>query len=81
MTIITNREHEVLKLIANGYSNEEILNTLVIAQATLKAHLHNLYKKLQVKRTSDNGSMRVRLALMYWQNKFSVKKKLHNQIT
>lgn len=74
MTTITHREYEVLKLIANGYSNEEILNTLVIAQATLKAHLHNLYKKLQVKRTSDNGSMRVRLALKYWQKQYDVKR-------
>lgn len=74
MTIITKREYEVLKLIANGYSNEEILNTLVIAQATLKAHIHNLYKKLAVKHTIDNGSMRVRLALKYWQKQYDVKR-------
>lgn len=45
---LTNREYEVLKLIADGYDNNEIAEKLVITEATAKAHVHNLLGKLYV---------------------------------
>ena len=35
-------------LIASGYSNQEIADTLVIALGTVKKHINNLYGKLAV---------------------------------
>ncbi len=42
------REREVLLLIAAGRSNREVAEALVIAEGTVKKHLHNLYGKLGV---------------------------------
>jgi LuxR family maltose regulon positive regulatory protein len=43
------REVEVLRLIAAGQSNQEIAGTLFISVATVKKHLYNAYGKLGVK--------------------------------
>jgi LuxR family transcriptional regulator, maltose regulon positive regulatory protein len=45
---LSERELEVLRLIAAGYSNQEIADRLIIAQGTVKRHINNLYGKLQV---------------------------------
>ncbi|HVP22120.1 MAG TPA: LuxR C-terminal-related transcriptional regulator [Anaerolineaceae bacterium] len=46
------REIEVLKLIAEGKSNQEISGNLYLALNTVKRHTHNIYEKLEVnKRT------------------------------
>ncbi|HSR31831.1 MAG TPA: response regulator transcription factor [Anaerolineae bacterium] len=42
------RELEVLELIAQGFTNREIANRLVIATGTVKRHVNNIYGKLQV---------------------------------
>lgn len=43
---LTEREIEVLRLIANGYSNKRIAWTLKIAEDTAKNHVKNILKKL-----------------------------------
>lgn len=45
---LSEREVEVLILIATGYSNAEIARTLYIALGTVKRHINNLYGKLEV---------------------------------
>jgi LuxR family maltose regulon positive regulatory protein len=45
---LSERELEVLHLIADGFSNAEIATTLVIAQGTVKRHINNIYGKLAV---------------------------------
>jgi LuxR family maltose regulon positive regulatory protein len=39
---------EVLKLLARGYSDQRIAETLFIAAGTVHKHLKNIYGKLQV---------------------------------
>jgi len=45
---LSERELEVLRLIADGLSNAEIADKLVIAQGTVKRHINNIYGKLGV---------------------------------
>ena len=43
---LTDREHEVIRLVAQGRSNREIADTLVISEKTAKAHVSNILGKL-----------------------------------
>lgn len=45
---LTERELEVLRLLAKGFSNREIALQLVISVATVKSHTSNIYSKLGV---------------------------------
>jgi LuxR family maltose regulon positive regulatory protein len=45
---LSDRELEVLDLIAEGLSNREIADRLYIAVSTVKSHINNLYGKLDV---------------------------------
>ena len=44
---LTEREKEVLSLIAKGMNNKEIASSLVISEATVKTHVANLMNKLE----------------------------------
>lgn len=46
---LTERQLEILKLIADGYSNQEIAGELFLGVSTVKWHLLNIFGKLQVK--------------------------------
>jgi len=46
---IKEREYEVLQLIAQGLSNQEIADRLFLALPTIKTHTSNLYAKLDVR--------------------------------
>ncbi|WP_158442470.1 response regulator transcription factor [Paenibacillus sp. JCM 10914] len=46
---MTNREQQILQLIAAGRSNEDIAKQLFLSQGTIKRYTHNLYQKLEVK--------------------------------
>ncbi|WP_138443607.1 response regulator transcription factor [Sinomonas susongensis] len=46
---LTAREHEVFVLIAQGLSNTEIADTLVVSEATVKTHVGRILAKLQAR--------------------------------
>ncbi len=47
--ILSGREIEVLRLLATGYSNQQIAEKLLISLSTAKTHVHHLFEKLNVK--------------------------------
>jgi NarL family two-component system response regulator LiaR len=47
-TLLTEREMEVLKLIARGHANSRIAEELVISLGTVKGHVSNILSKLQL---------------------------------
>lgn len=42
---LSKREREILQLVMQGKSNREIATTLILAEGTIKTHLHNIMKK------------------------------------
>jgi len=48
-TVLTRREIDILPLLADGLSNQEIAARLHIAPVTVKTHLQNIYKKLNTR--------------------------------
>lgn len=50
---LTNREREILKLIAEGYKNKGIAKDLCISTKTVEKHRANLMKKLDLHNTAE----------------------------
>jgi NarL family two-component system response regulator LiaR len=50
---LTDREWEVLDLLSGGASNEDISRLLVLSPETVRSHLKNLYRKLEVRSRGD----------------------------
>ena len=50
---LSQRELEVLRLIAQGLSNREIGERLFLAIITVKGHNRNIFRKLQVRRRTE----------------------------
>ncbi len=46
---LTERETEILRLMAGGYSNKEIANSLTVAEGTVKNHVSNILSKFGVR--------------------------------
>jgi DNA-binding NarL/FixJ family response regulator len=57
---LTDRELDVLKLIANGFSNSQIADELVISENTVKGHVSNILSKLHL-------ADRTQAAVFAWQ--------------
>ena len=47
-SVLSQREAEILGLVAEGAMNTEIAQTLYISRHTVKSHLYNIYKKIKV---------------------------------
>jgi len=47
-TELTDREMDVMKLIANGFNKNKIAEQLVISESTVKRHINNILSKLHL---------------------------------
>ncbi|MEH7075552.1 response regulator transcription factor [Neobacillus drentensis] len=63
-SLLSEREKEVLTLIAKGYSNKEIAEQLVISVKTVETHKGNLMEKLQMKTRPELVEYAVRKGLL-----------------
>lgn len=61
---LTEREIEVLKLLAGGQANKEIANTLNIGEKTVKAHVSNILAKLGMQSRTQAALYAVRIGLV-----------------
>ena len=53
LPILTDRENQVLNLIADGLTNREISFNLSISEATVENHTHHIYRKLGISRRAQ----------------------------
>jgi two-component system, NarL family, response regulator LiaR len=61
---LSKRELEVLKLMAKGFSNQEIASSLFVSLNTIKTHSSKLFEKLNVKRRTQAVEMAKRLNII-----------------
>ena len=61
---LSKRELEVLSLLAQGHSNQEIAGKLFVSLSTVKTHIQNLFEKLDVKRRTQAVEKAKRLNLI-----------------
>ena len=61
---LSEREREVLRLIANGSSNREIAGKLCLAEGTVKNHITNILAKLAVRDRTQAALKAVELGLL-----------------
>jgi DNA-binding NarL/FixJ family response regulator len=60
---LTEREREVLALVAKGKTNKEIATDLVISEATARNHISHIFEKLGLSRRSEAAALAARLGL------------------
>jgi DNA-binding NarL/FixJ family response regulator len=61
---LTERETEVLRLLAQGQSNKEIAQTLTIGEKTVKTHVSNILSKLNVASRTQAALYATRIGLV-----------------
>jgi two-component system nitrate/nitrite response regulator NarL len=61
---LTKREREILTLLANGYTTPQIAKQIQLATSTIRTHLRNIYKKLDVKGQVGAVAVALRLGLI-----------------
>ena len=61
LTVLTERERQIMSLVSEGLSNKEIGRRLNITDGTIKVHLHHIFQKLEItNRTLLAGLARAR---------------------
>ncbi len=67
---ISHRELEVLALVSEGYNNKEVAIILDIKHQSVKNHMHNLQKKLDVRSVSGALTVALQMNLIRLRTRF-----------
>ena len=62
---LTHREQEILALIADGKTNQEIANLLHITSGTVRSHVHAILQKLEVRDRTQAAILAIQKGLIY----------------
>jgi len=54
---LTKREKEIIQLVVNGHSTQQIADKLFVSYHTVDNHLRNIYQKLNVKKRTNLVSL------------------------
>ena len=66
LSTLSERQLEVLELVAQGLTNEAIANKLFISKETVKSHMKVLYKLLDsVRANNEPSTLRLKLAFIW----------------
>jgi two-component system nitrate/nitrite response regulator NarL len=57
LTVLTDREQQIVSLVSEGLSNKEIGRRLNISHGTIRVHLHNIYQKLEIRNRTVLAAM------------------------
>lgn len=71
--IISEREYDVLELIAQGLTNKEIAEKLCVTVTTVTTHIHSIYSKSLIDYGAGSSVARLRCALKFQNNEFEKK--------
>ncbi len=69
-SILTNREKEILCLVAQGLSNREIAEQLFVSRYTVESHIKHIYRKLSVTKRTKAVSTARSMGIQRWIRKF-----------
>ncbi|HEY9862617.1 MAG TPA: response regulator transcription factor, partial [Candidatus Obscuribacterales bacterium] len=61
---LTQREQEILALIADGKTNQEIANLLHITSGTVRSHVHTILQKLEVRDRTQAAILAIQKGLI-----------------
>jgi DNA-binding NarL/FixJ family response regulator len=64
LTSLTTREREILTLVAQGHSNRDIADRLVISERTARTHVSNVLAKLQLSSRTQAALLAIREGLI-----------------
>ena len=59
LTVLTDREHQIMCLVSGGLSNKEIGRRLNISDGTIKVHLHHIYQKLEISNRTELAALAI----------------------
>jgi RNA polymerase sigma factor (sigma-70 family) len=59
LTGLTDREQQIMRLVAEGLSNKEIGRRLNITDGTIKVHLHHIYQKLEISNRTELAALAI----------------------
>jgi ATP/maltotriose-dependent transcriptional regulator MalT len=68
LPLLTDREEQVLKLIAHGLTNREISCHLSISESTVENHIHHIYTKLGIANRAQAVAHAFQLRIVILQN-------------
>jgi DNA-binding NarL/FixJ family response regulator len=64
--LLSDREVEILSLVATAMTNRQIASRLAIAEGTVKLHLHNIFRKLKAVSRIDAVNKASAASLISW---------------